>query len=186
MSVVDHLHDESKILPVRPRNRMLTQQFWLRSHHPQHPNYHITVARNPLRHVKANIREFCGNVSRFIAPGSAVAPVTIRAGIAALHTEAVQGVMSELRPNKVLEARPPPINIEESSLPRRTRSILAQLRSGHSYKSRIDAAFNPLCPICGHADQTTAHLFLCRPTMLIPRDLWVSPVAAAAFLSLPP
>ena len=96
--------------------------------------------------------------------------------------------------NKVLQEPAPAVNSNEKSLPRRTRTILAQLRSGYSthlesYLHRINRTGHPsdICPQCGQEPQTTAHLFNCsaNPTTLTTRTLWEDPPAAAAFLDLP-
>merc|ERR1712015_190502 len=49
-----------------------------------------------------------------------------------LHTYAVRNSMRNYKRNRVLRARPPQIHHSESSLPRKTRCVLSQLRSGHS------------------------------------------------------
>ncbi|KAF2365058.1 Reverse transcriptase domain [Trinorchestia longiramus] len=88
---------------------------------------------------------------------------------------------------------PPPISEQERSLPRSTRTLLSQLRSGHSralnsYQARIGAPQDTTCPTCGTADQTTSHLFSRpnTPTHLTPLDLWLDPVSTATFLSSVP
>ena len=66
--------------------------------------------------------------------------------------------------NVVLGGRPPPIADTEENLPRKTRVVLAQLRSGWSnrlnaYWSRIDRAVPNECPACGQGPHDT-HLGL--------------------------
>ena len=70
-----------------------------------------------------------------------------------LHTSAVQKVIENQIPNKVLNRRPPEINKTESTLSRRARSNLAQLRSGYSrklnsYLHRLDKNIEDKCPTC--------------------------------------
>ncbi|KAF2350571.1 Reverse transcriptase domain [Trinorchestia longiramus] len=101
----------------------------------------------------------------------------------------LQQAISAAGPNRVLQLSPPPISEEERSLPRSTRTLLSQLRSGYSralnsYQARIGAVQDPTCPACGAADQTTSHLFRCpnTPTHLTPLDLWLDPVSTTTFL----
>ncbi|KAF2359679.1 hypothetical protein FHG87_009559 [Trinorchestia longiramus] len=84
---------------------------------------------------------------------------------------------------------PPPISEQERSLPRSTRTLLSQLRSGqsralNSYQARIGAAQHPTCSACGAVDHTTGHRFSClnTPTHLTSLNLWLNPVSTATFL----
>ena len=76
-------------------------------------------------------------------------------------------------------------------MPRKTRCILAQLRSGYSnylnyYQNRIDHNKTAICPDCNIEVHNTEHLFSCtaKPTNLTARSLWETPKEAAAFLGL--
>ncbi|KAI5732608.1 hypothetical protein M8J76_002264 [Diaphorina citri] len=90
-------------------------------------------------------------------------------------------------PNRVLNQQPPEVSNEELRLPRKTRSTLAQLRSGWSkilnaYLHRINNEVENKCPDCQQSPHDVHHLFTCsaHPTNLTPIDLWV-----AIFLQLP-
>ena len=95
-------------------------------------------------------------------------------------------------PNPVLGIPAPKINDSEKTLPRKTRSTLAQLRSGHStflnnFLAKINSTkYVDSCPKCGQSPHNTPHLFNCPadPTSFTPRILWEDPPAAAAFLGL--
>ena len=76
-------------------------------------------------------------------------------------------------------------------LPRKTRCVLAQLRSGYStflnsYCSRIDPTIADLCPVCSLGPHDTQHLFMCpkKPAPVGVESLWLDPVSAAQFLGL--
>ena len=108
-----------------------------------------------------------------------------------IHTQSVSQAISDMLPNKVLNAVPPPINAAEKQLPRQTRATLAQLRSGysnylHSFKSRLNPTIQDTCPLCLNAGHTTQHLFECpnNRTDLTVQDLWTRPMEAARFLNL--
>ncbi|XP_073831776.1 uncharacterized protein [Musca autumnalis] len=49
MSAVDHLHEETKILPVRRHNRMLTMQYLLGCYRQDDPNHHLVDMPEPPR-----------------------------------------------------------------------------------------------------------------------------------------
>ena len=96
------------------------------------------------------------------------------------------------KPSVILNQKPPPIHKSETTLPRRTRRTLVQLRSGYSihlrtYKHRIDPETSPLWPRCLSQQQTTQRLFTCpaNPTRLTPWDLWKKPTETVKFLALP-
>ena len=106
----------------------------------------------------------------------------MRAGVKALHTAAVAELLAGRPPNPVLGRHPPEIAREERSLPRTTRSTLAQLRAGYStflrsYMARIGHEVEDACPECGEEDHSTLHIFNCpsRPTTLSVVDLWARP-----------
>ena len=110
-----------------------------------------------------------------------------------IHTDVVRDAMDRLAPNRVLRQRPPKINPNEKTLPRKTRVTLAQLRSGHcarlkDFQLRIGKADDDKCPDCRLDVQDVHHLFNCpaRQTGLTVDDLWNNPREVAYFLSSHP
>jgi len=80
------------------------------------------------------------------------------------------------------------ISASETELPRPVRTALAQLCSSYcrqlnSDKAVIFPGMLDLCPECGVAPHTVAHLFDCvkHPTELTVRDLWDQPAETADF-----
>ena len=59
-------------------------------------------------------------------------PTNFKEGLKQLHTQSVARVIHNQADNKVLAEPAPLINKNEISLTRRTRTTLAQLRSGYS------------------------------------------------------
>jgi len=117
---------------------------------------------------------------------------TISANSKIIHTTIVQGYLSTLQPNKLLNKSPPDIHPSESSLDRRSRCTLSQLRAGkssllQSYLNHINPATypSPICPICNIRPHDTHHLFDCPqiPTTLTTLDLWQNPVGVADLLT---
>ena len=101
-----------------------------------------------------------------------------------LHTEAVANAIASQEPNRISGVSSPDLNSEELDLPRKTRTTLAQLRSGFSirlntYRQSINLVPFDLCPDCGRAPHSSLHLFDCssHPTDLTASDLWRRPKA---------
>ncbi|KAM7349824.1 uncharacterized protein ACRADG_008603 isoform 1-T6 [Cochliomyia hominivorax] len=189
MSSIHHLHEETKILPIREHNEMLSKQFLLGCHRRDHPNFNITQLELPPRHVRKDIRIHEYSIQRYMQD-----PLDQNSYMTALndiHSDASNSAVSSYRMNVVLGGRPPSIADNEQNLPRSTRVVLAQLRSGWSNRlnafwSRIDSAIPNLRPACGQGPHNTRHLFNCQsnPTLLCPEDLWTQPVEVARFLGL--
>ena len=185
----NHLHEETKVLPVKEHNVMLTKQFLLWCHRREHPNFNITQLDPPPRHVRHDLRKYVESILRYVQD-----PLDRNSYLTALndiHRDAIDSAVAGYRLNVFLGGRPPPIADNEKNLPRKTRVVLAQLRSGWSnrlnaYFSRIDHAVPNLCPACGEGPHDTHHIFNCpaNPTSLCPTDLWTQLVDVAQFLRL--
>ena len=198
MSAVSHLHQETQLLPVDIHLGLLCRQFLASALQPNHPS-HAVVTRPvpPPRRRTVRLKKppqtlrgmFLQDLGPFLEPDGTIDTTRYKATIRTLHTQAVQDTINTLEPNRVLNARPPAISQRESRLPRHWRTVLAQLRSSHchhlrTYQHRIGAANDDLCPGCGLAPHSTAHLFNCpnSPTDLTPRSLWCDPASAVDFL----
>ena len=131
------------------------------------------------------------NINPFI-PANGIDPATYRRGIAALHRTAVDDATRGYRPSVVLGGYPPPpVDPSEVRLPRETRTVLSQLRSGYcrrlnDYWAKIRPGTANVCPSCAGSPHDVAHLFNCpaAPTALQIIDLWVRPTEVARFLDL--
>ena len=195
MSQVSHLHNETKMMPVREHCDMLSKQFLLATRKPDHPNHQSTQLTPPPRLMKENLQSrFLNDISPLTDEDRCVDEASYKAGLKLIHTDCVGKTIENLEDNKVLHAPAPEIHPSETLLPRKTRTTLAQLRSGYStvlnsFLNRINPALYPTdsCPKCGQSPHTTAHLFNCPadPTDTTIQDLWDDPLAAASFLGLP-
>ena len=106
-----------------------------------------------------------------------------------IHTVDVRSAINNYSTNPITANRPPPTDRSEQELPRRTRVILAQLRSGwchitNHYMSRINPEIQDICPNCGIPPYDVHQLFNCprKPTTLEITSLWTNPREAAIFL----
>ena len=191
MSATTHLNQETNILPVKEHNEMLTNQFLLSMHKQDHPNHHLLTEPIQPRKIKSSIIDKQPNVHRYLRDGEPVER-NYKKRLKKIHDDAHADCRNKYPVNKVLNTRPPAINVkEEKGLPRMTRSKLAQLRSGYSpflqsYLARIDQRIDPKCTDCNLEDHTTVHVFNCptKPTRLTPINLWTKPKKCAEFLDI--
>ena len=190
MTPIGHLHTETKTLPVNDHLSLISTQFLARALQPTHPSHpYVTTPPGP-RNMKHTLQSLLlHRVQPYLVDGI-LPPNTYRDTIQSLHSEAVDRAVASTPNNAVLGTPPPPVAVEELSLPRRFRSTLSQLRSSYcsalsSYLERVGRAQSNLCPSCNSAPHTTEHLFSCpsHPTNLTPRNLWVRPCLASSFLS---
>ena len=186
----DHLHQETKVLPVKNHCTLLTRQHLIKCERPDHPNHFGTrpLSTGRPRPVRSDIRRERNAVSHLT---NLVLDGKVKDALNSLHTDAVSDAIEHFKLNVVLGGRPPPIHASESTLTRPERTSLSQLRSGYSkylntYLARVNGDVPLNCPLCDTAPHTTKHLFECpqRPTGLTPLSLWTNPVEASRFLAL--
>lgn len=191
MTNANHLHQECKVLPVIDHSKLLTRQYLLAMHKPEHPNHHQV---HDQRTAKKSIMNFKPDIQPVLNNARSITNVEYKQMNKQIHTNTVQSTIDSYIPNKVLQTSPPEINSEEKILPRRSRTTLAQLRSGYSsylntFLHRINRSQTEMCPSCHNAPHTSEHIFQCPakpcPTNLSITSLWTDPVKAAEFLGLP-
>ncbi|XP_049316536.1 uncharacterized protein LOC125779305 [Bactrocera dorsalis] len=190
MSPIEHLHSETRMLPVKEHNELLSRQFLLGCFRRNHPCSHLLGAEPPPRSIKRSFLDYVDDVVQYADRTSDA--TDFRQVLTAIHSGAINTFTDSLPVNGVLGVKAPPIADEELQLPRETRVTLAQLRSGYcsrlnSYLSRIDPDISNICPACNESPHDTGHLFACptNPTHLTPSSLWSDPVETARFLGLP-
>ena len=191
-TAISHLHAESKVMPVKDHCEMLSKQFLLATQKEDHPNNCDLNTPTVPRVTKKTLQIRFGDYIKDIHPhDTALEPDDYKMLLKRIHTESVNTTISNFENNKVLNELPPPINDAEKELPRRTRCLLSQLRSGYSsmlnsYLSVVDINIEDKCPNCHQISHTTEHLFNCpsAPTELTPKSLWTKPLEAAQFLGL--
>ena len=190
MSDIDHLHQETKVLPLRAHSEMLTKQFLAACHLPGHPGQKHLGKPIPQRNLSQHhtLLDYEPEVSSLFP--SEINKQAYKAAIKALHTSTVANTLQSYNPNDVLLRHPPNISVDETNLSRKERTSLAQLRSGYSkllnsYLFRINGTPD-VCPLCSESPHDSHHLFNCRenPTNLTVTDLWTKPRAAASILKL--
>ena len=160
MTDVNHLHAETKIMPVKAHCEMISKQYLLATQKTNHPN-RVRLDIPPPRQMKKTLVSKFGNEIEDISYPDLPDDV-YKQQLKYIHTKSVKEIITN---NKILKTIPPKINDSEKTLPRKTRTTLAQLRSGYSnylnsYKHRIDPEIEDKCPHC-QCSHTTIHLFDC-------------------------
>ena len=202
MSSIDHLHHETKVLPVRRHTRVRCAQTQLSHHMEEHPGHHFLSLPTPPREImKATLNSRYEHYIKSLFGAedeNASRTTTINENeytnlLKEIHTDEVADMIAEgaTKKNPVLDANWLDIDKSEEKLTRKERRTLAQLRSGYSpylaeYMHRIKPSTSKYCPKCEVAVQSTKHLFNCpaNPTTMTVEDLWKNPVQASLFLEL--
>ena len=120
---------------------MISQQFNISCHLPQPPCYQL-CHRSPddwPERRRSLIGRLKPNVQQYLAEEPLI-NTCYKSTICSIHQDVVRTVIEII---KLLNGRPPPNATAEQTLPRKTRTILAQLRIGHSrilgqYINRIE------------------------------------------------
>ena len=185
-SAIDHLHQESKVIPLKEHSIMVTKQFAAQFFHPLHPGNKFLHQPPPPRNIKSILLIHEEPVNNLLQSG-----LTIKQSVKSIHTSTVAETIRTLAPSKVLKEKPPDVHPSEKLLSRKAQCDLARLRSGYSplvnsYLHCLDENVSESCPDCPNPLQDVSHLFSCpaNPTTLSPKDLWLRPMEVAAFLRL--
>ena len=190
MADVAELHQEAQELPVRQHSELISQKFAIACHLPQHPCHqlcHRPPDDRPERR-RSLIGRFRPNIQQYLAD-EPLSNTSYKSAISSIHQDAVRTAIDSST-SKLLNSRSSPIVTVEQTLPRKTRTILAQLRTGHSrilgqYINRIDPTARNHCNNCGQSPHDTHHLFDCpsKPTTLTVESLWTPPTETAKHLN---
>ena len=105
MSSIYHLHSETKMPHVEDHLNLLSAQYLVQCLDTENVCHHITKMDVPPREMKETI-------------------FTRHYQTVALHTSFVNTAIDNMKNNRVLNNRPPPINDEETLLSRRQRTTL--------------------------------------------------------------
>ena len=190
---IQHLHNETNILPLNAHLKLHSSQLRQKSQHPTHPLHKFTVLTENERHKKQTIFDNNNNYTVNINTKSdLICEDLIQSNLKLIHSHIVSNHLSQRPPNKVLQDQTPSVSPAELLLSRETRRTLAQLRTN---KSPLLVSYlfsigdprhpSPLCPLCLMHDHTSSHLFECKslPTALSSLDLWTNPDKVESFLA---
>ena len=129
------------------------------------------------------------NIQQYLAE-EPLSNTSYKSAIRSIHQDVIRTAIKSSS-SKLHNGRPPPIATAEQTLPRKTRTILAQLRTDHSrilgqYINGIDPTARNHCHNCGNSPHDTHHLFdfPSKPTTLTVESLWTAPTETAKHLHL--
>jgi hypothetical protein len=183
-----HLHTETKILPLIKHIQLHTSNLRTRTAHKNHPLNKYYTCPTPPRQMKPTLTHNNFTLNLHTCPNKQARPPETQTINKTLHTQHVKNYINTLTHNKIINTLPLPIHKSEQTLTRKQRRLLAQLRAGKSpllrqylHKINSDIHTSPLCPLCKTQPHNTQHLFTCTQihTTLSPEDLWSRPVEAA-------
>ena len=108
---INHINDETKILPIEKHLRLHSSQLRQKASHPDHPLHRLTTQPQPPRLKKKTIfnnNQYTLNIDP--DPTHAIDENTIKRNMKTIHTTIVQDHLSNRPINKLLN-RPPPFQI---------------------------------------------------------------------------
>ena len=184
-----HYHTETKVLPLDVHMGLITAQYREGALDPKHPMHKELANPEPARKMKGSALDASSVTLMHGCTNENEEEKERIRNKRRLHTAIVEKQLSQTPINSLINSQPPPVHKTETTLPRKTRRMLAQLRAKkcpllQSYLHAIRAAEDPSCPLCGHPEHNSEHLFDCPsiPTDLTPVDLWRRPVLVADLL----
>ena len=119
MTSVDHLHQETNVLPLKQHAELLTKQYLASFHHPSHPgNIDLHKPEDlTLRNKKPTVLKYKQEVQEvFDQPNPPTAiDKKIKKCNKVLHTKAVSQAINSYAANRVLGTKPPKTHQENKS-----------------------------------------------------------------------
>ena len=158
MSSIDHLHSETKMLPVEDHLNLLSAQYLVHCLDTENVCHHITTLDHPPREMKETL---------FTRHKQTVLPLLAN---------------TKNRPPPISDEEIY-LTRRQRAILSQLRSCHCKLLN--SYKKRLKQTDSSSCPDCGMDPQDVPHLFNCtaHPTTLTPESLWDRPVKTIRELS---
>jgi hypothetical protein len=197
MAPIQHLHTETKVLPIEEHLDLLCQQYLANALTRGHVSRDIVLqpqGQRQMKHTNEATNEaysrFIHAVQPYLSDDGFILEMNLTKVLNSLHCSAVAASICKGGPNDVLGWWAPSISVEEETLPGMIRDAFSQLLSGkciqlRTYLHRIGKSEDDLCPECRASPHTAPHLFSCpnHPTDLTFIDLWYHPRAVVLFHS---
>jgi hypothetical protein len=107
MTSIAHLHQETKVLPVKEHLQMLCDQFLANTLTRDHPSHEVVLQPQGPRKMKLTLYSKCiYRISHHLNDDGIILQINYNKIISVIHTESVSSVISSLPHNKVLGSRP--------------------------------------------------------------------------------
>ena len=113
MSSIDHIHSETEMLQVEDHLNLLSAQYLVQCLDTENVCHHITKMDLPPREMKETI------FTRHNQTVLSLLANNRKDTLHALHTSFVNTAIDNMKDNRLVNNRPPPINGEETLLSRR-------------------------------------------------------------------
>jgi hypothetical protein len=170
---IDHLHTETKLMPVAAHLNVLCTQFLSSCLRPSHPSHGVVkLPPGPRRNAKGRpLKEtlsskFLGALSPYLQDGI-VTELSYKHTKDSIHTSDVSAVIASASQNKFLGTRPPVIHPSERTLPRAYQTTLSQLRGDccSSFSSTLSKKLTMICAL--FATQLSTPQLISSPAYLV-------------------
>ena len=115
---INHIHDETKILPIEKHLRLHSSLLRQKASHPDHPLHRLTTQPQPPRLKKKTIfnnNKYTLNIDP--DPTLAIDENTIKRNMKTIHTTIVQDHLNNRPINKLLNRPPPDIDKKRKPYP---------------------------------------------------------------------
>ena len=118
---INHIHDETKILPIQKHLRLHSSQLRQKASHPDNPLHRLTTQPQPPRLKKKTIfnnNQYTLNIDP--DPAHPIDENTIKRNMKTIHTTIVQDHLNNKPINKLLNRQPPDIDKKRKPYPTQT------------------------------------------------------------------
>src|SRR5678815_5225960 len=160
---IQHLHDETYVLPISTHLEMVGTQFNQKTLNPTHPCHQIfsNPSRHRLKSPPSSPAKFYNDIYNIIPP-----PPPNRRWLTHIHTHLTNTYLQNRPNNNLLNTPSPKLSPREETLSRRGQMDLARSTSGHhprlmqyKYRFKLDNVTSPTCTRCHNSQDTIEHLF---------------------------
>ena len=129
---IQHLHDETNILPIQKHLQLHASQVRQKAQYPSHPLYRYTTQNTSQQLMKPTTFNNSRYTTNIPTDPCTVTTADIKTNMRDIHTSIVSQHLDARDNNKILRAHPPQVSRTEDNLPRHMRRTLAQLRTNKS------------------------------------------------------
>jgi len=127
-----HLHEETKTLPLKEHLKLHSSQLRQKSQLPNHPLHSLNIHNPKSRYIRQTIFQNRNYTTNYDNNQNLFTENTIEENKKRIHSDIVNNYIQSKEPNKILNQIAPEISKNEENIPREYRRISAQLRANKS------------------------------------------------------